>query len=260
MSRYKLISCNVFQRELCAALAGQPGLVDPEFLALGLHERPELLRTALQERIDLVSAASDAATGTPAAWGGVAEKTYDAILLGYGLCGNGLAGLQARTIPLVLPRAHDCCTLLLGSRAAFIEHFGESLSASWSSAGYIERGATYFRSSDMGVNIGYGLEYADLVAKYGEENAVFVWETLHPVIEETTLRFIETDETAALGYAEQMRVRAADEGKDFVLYRGSSRLLKALIAGGWDEEEFLIVPPGAKVEPSYDHKRIFDAR
>jgi hypothetical protein len=258
--RYKLISCNVFQRELCAAIAGQPHLIDPEFLALGLHERPELLRTALQDRIDAVSAASDATADTPAAWGAAAEKAYDAILLGYGLCGNGLAGLQARSIPLVLPRAHDCCTLLLGSRAAFLEHFGDSLSSSWSSAGYIERGSTYFRSSDMGRSIGYGIEYAELVGKYGEENAAYVWETMHPVIEETQLRYIETDETAGLGYAERMRAQATLEGKEFVLYRGSTRLLRALIAGGWDEEEFLIVPPGARVEPSYDHERIFDAR
>ncbi len=261
MQRYKLISCNVFQRELCAGLARQPGLVDPEFMALGLHEKPELLRTALQERIDAVSEASDAAAvGTASSWGGAAEKRYDAILLGYGLCGNGLAGIQARSIPLVLPRAHDCCTLLLGSRAAFLEHFGDSLSASWSSAGYIERGTTYFRSSDMGKSIGYGMEYEELVEKYGEENAAFVWETMHPVIEEPQLRFIETDETAGLGYAELMRKRAAEEGKEFVLYRGSSRLLYALIAGGWDEEEFLVVPPGATIEPSYDHDRIFTAR
>jgi hypothetical protein len=260
MPRYKLISCNVFQRELCAALARQAGLVDPEFMALGLHERPELLRTALQERIDAVSAASDAAAGETSSWGGAAEKKYDAILLGYGLCGNGLAGLQARSIPLVLPRAHDCCTLLLGSRAAFLEHFGDSLSASWSSAGYIERGTTYFRSSDMGKTVGYGIEYDELVEKYGEENAAFVWETMHPVIEEAQLRFIETEETAGLGYAELMRKRAAEEGKEFVLYKGSSRLLAALIAGGWEAEEFLVVPPGKKIEPSYDHDRIFEAR
>jgi hypothetical protein len=258
-AKYKLISCNVFQREMCAALARQPGLVDPEFMALGLHEKPELLRAALQERIDAVSAASDAARGTPVSWGGAAGKVYDAILLGYGLCGNGLAGLEARSIPLVLPRAHDCCTILLGSRAAFLEHFGESLSASWSSAGYIERGTTYFRSSDMGKSVGYGLEYDDLVEKYGEENAAYVWDTVHPVIEETKLRFIETDETAGLGYAEKMRKQAADEGKEFILYRGSTRLLRALISGGWDEKEFLIVPPGCRIEPTYDHDRVVSA-
>ena len=41
---------------------------------------------------------------------------YEAILFGYALCGNGLLGLTAFTVPLVIPRAHDCITLLLGSR------------------------------------------------------------------------------------------------------------------------------------------------
>ena len=44
------------------------------------------------------------------------EGVYDAILLGYGLCGNGLAGVTARHTRLVLPRAHDCIGILMGSR------------------------------------------------------------------------------------------------------------------------------------------------
>jgi len=254
-ARYKLISCNVFQRELCAILAESPSLVDPEFLELGLHERPDTLRAAVQERVDAASErALDVGTG------GASGRSYDAILLGYGLCGNGIAGIRARGIPLVLARAHDCCTLLLGSRSRFLERFGSSLSASWSSAGYIERGSTYFRSSDMGASTGIGMEYAELVERYGEENAAYVWETLHPELKETELRFIETAETAGLGYAETMRAKAAEEGKDFVLIPGSTRLLRALVAGAWESEEFLVVPPGAAIESTYDHERVIAAR
>jgi hypothetical protein len=246
MPKYKLIACDVFQRELCAAIAESPNIVDPEFLELGLHQNSEDLRRRLQERVDEASA-------------------YDAVLLGYGLCGNGLAGLAARGLPLVLARAHDCCTILLGSRAAFLEAFGESLSASWSSAGYIERGpaelsSAYFRASELGMSSGMGLEYEELAAKYGEENARYVYETLHPPIEEKELRYIETPETAGLGYAEAMRAKAAEEGKEFRLLHGSSRLLRALVAGSWNDEEFLVVPPGASIMPLYDHERVIEAR
>jgi len=243
MAAYKLISCEVFQRELCAAIAESPNVVDPEFLELGLHENSENLRRRLQERVDEASI-----------------EPYDAVLLGYGLCGNGLSGLAARGLPLVLARAHDCCTVLLGSRAAFLEAFGDSLSASWSSAGYIERGSGYFRASELGRATGMGLEYEELAAKYGEENARYVYETLHPPIEDKELRYIETPETAFLGYAEAMRARAAEEGKGFRLLRGSSRLLRALVAGSWSEEEFLVVPPGASIRPLYDHEYVFEAR
>jgi hypothetical protein len=252
MAKYKLISCNVIQRELCAAIADSPNVIDPEFLELGLHESPERLRGRLQERIDEACAASEKAAAP--------TDAYDAILLGYGLCGNGLSGIRARSIPLVLPRAHDCCTLLLGSRAAFLEKFAANLSASWSSAGYIERGSTYFRASEMGRTTGLGLEYEELAAQYGEENARYVWDTMHPAIEEKELRFIETPETAALGYDAQIRARAAEEGKGFLLLRGSSRLLRGLVAGAWDESEFLIVPPGAAIAPLYDHERVIEAR
>jgi hypothetical protein len=51
-----------------------------------------------------------------------AEK-YDAIALGYGLCGDGLAGVRAQSVPLALPRAHDGITLLMGSRTRFESDF-----------------------------------------------------------------------------------------------------------------------------------------
>jgi hypothetical protein len=247
MAKYKLISCNVFQRELCATIAVLPNVIDPEFLELGLHESPASLRERLQGRID--AATSD---------------EYDAVLLGYGLCGNALAGIAARGLPLVLARAHDCCTILLGSRREFLARFGSSLSASWSSAGYVERsstkrGQTYFSAGDFGRASGIDLEYEELVVKYGEDNARYVWDSLHPVIEEKELRYIETPETAGLGYAETMRAKAAEEGKDFVLLRGSSRLLRALLAGAWDDEEFLVVAPGKSIVALYDRDRVFEA-
>jgi hypothetical protein len=240
MAKYKLISCNVFQRELCAAIADSPNIIDPEFLELGLHERPEGLRAEVQARVDEASA------------------DYDAILLGYGLCGNGLSGLRARAQPLVLARAHDCCTILLGSRAAFLERFGDNFSAPWSSAGYIERGtrehgSMYFRA------MGFGLEYDQLIEKYGEENGRYIWDTMHPAGEEPVLRFIETAETAGLGYAQAMRAKAAEEGKEFLLLPGSSRLLRALLSGSWDDGEFLVVPPGWRIAPLYDQDRVFVA-
>ncbi|MGO8695791.1 MAG: DUF1638 domain-containing protein [Rectinemataceae bacterium] len=249
-AKYKLISCNVFMREFCSVVSAAGAVVDPEFLELGLHENPAELRVRLQERIDDISAAPARESG---------GRGYDAILLGYGLCGNGLAGVYARSLPLVLSRAHDCCTILLGSRSAFQESFGSNLSASWSSAGYIERGATYFRSSDAGLSSGRGLEYAQLVERYGEDNAVYIWETLHPEDREKEMRFIETPETAALGYADVMRRRAAEEGKGFVLLPGSTRLLRALVAGEWNESDFLVVPPGRRIEPVWDDGRVIDA-
>ena len=102
--RLKLLCCNVFQREACHCLVRTPHVIDVEFVQLGEHDRPDMLRTTLQTLIDRADAA---------------DPAYDAILLLFGLCGNATVGLRAGRTPLVMPRAHDCATVLLGSRAAF---------------------------------------------------------------------------------------------------------------------------------------------
>ena len=100
--RLKIIACEVLCREICLLAAGSPNQVDVEFLPKGLHDmRSVRMLERLQQTLDAVD-------GT----------RYDAVAFGYALCGNGLAGLAARSIPVVLPRAHDCITLFLGSARA----------------------------------------------------------------------------------------------------------------------------------------------
>ena len=36
-------------------------------------------------------------------------------ILGYGLCSNGVVGVQTQNQPLIVPRVHDCISLFLGS-------------------------------------------------------------------------------------------------------------------------------------------------
>lgn len=235
--RYRLISCAVFTRELCALVAASDRVVDPLFLELASHEDANRLRA-------LIQGAVDEAEG----------KGYAAVLLAYGLCGNALSGLRARSIPLVVPRAHDCCAILLGSASAFVREFGEALSAPWSSAGYLERSGFMRRGPN-----GYGLEYDELVEKYGEDNAAYLWETLHPDHDDGVRRFIDLPETRSLGRAELVRADAAAQDKEFRSIPGDGRLLRALVDGPWDEAEFLVVPPGKTVEPRWDYHTVFTA-
>ena len=60
---------------------------------------------------------------------------YDAILIGYALCSNGVVGLTSRRIPLVIPRGHDCITLLLGSKELYRDYFDSHRGIYWYSSG-----------------------------------------------------------------------------------------------------------------------------
>ncbi|HUV07276.1 MAG TPA: DUF1638 domain-containing protein, partial [Spirochaetia bacterium] len=120
--RLKLIACDVLLRELCYLIARSPHTFDIEFTEKNSHNQSDLLRQSIQEKI-----------------GGCEDKGYDAILLGYGLCGNSTIGLSSRQTRIVIPRAHDCCTLFLGSRQRFMEHFKDNPSQPFSSPGYMER-------------------------------------------------------------------------------------------------------------------------
>ena len=92
-------------------------------------------------------------------------------------CRRGLAGRKTK---LVLPRAHDCCTILLGSKERFQEHFQDNPSTPFSSVGYLERGSYYLRTEGGDRQIQYGDQFAALVEQYGEDNAKYIWESMHP--------------------------------------------------------------------------------
>ncbi|MDP6207608.1 MAG: DUF1638 domain-containing protein [Roseibacillus sp.] len=122
MKRFRVISCSVFRREMAEAARRSPCHIDLTFLPKGLHEIDcSLMRKRIQEEINDVD-----------------EADYDAILLGYGVCNNGSTGLTAGTIPLVISRAHDCITLLMGSKERYLDYFQENPGVYFKSSGWIE--------------------------------------------------------------------------------------------------------------------------
>src|SRR5512133_2654176 len=91
--KLKFIGCEIIFREACALAARSPNKIDLQFLRKGLHD----LKTA-----DMLSTIQSAVDAVP--------PEYDAIILGYARCNDGLAGLTARGTPIVIARAHDCIT------------------------------------------------------------------------------------------------------------------------------------------------------
>jgi hypothetical protein len=230
--RILLIGCEVIIRELCDAVTRSPHVVDARFLSKGLHDRgARAMREGIQAAIDEVEARA---------------LKYDAIALGYGLCGNGLAGVEARSIPLVLPRAHDCITLLMGNRTRFETYFQDHPGVYYRSTGWVERGADLEPLARTQTGMGYTLDA--LIDRYGEDNGKFLYDELtryHQTYQQLT--FIETGVEPDDRFENEARAEAADKGWKFEKVRGDLGLFRGLLAGDWDDASFLVVPPGHRI-------------
>lgn len=233
--RFKLIGCEVLYRELCDAVARSPHQVDIEFLSKGIHDiGGEPMMKEIQARVD---------TAPPG--------VYDAILLGYGLCGMGLHGLASRHTPLVLPRAHDCIALLLGSGQRYTEHFQSHPGTYYRSTGWIERGKDIRQIAQNRSGLDLSLEA--LVAKYGEDNGHYLYEEMTRYRSSyNRMAFIETGLEADNRFEEDARRQALSEGWRFEKIQGDLGWLHRLVRGEWSETDFLTIAPGERIRATWN--------
>lgn len=236
--RLHLISCEVFVREICSAISRTPNTVDVRFLPKGLHnEGGAAMRRVIQEAID--SADPD---------------NHDAVLLGYGLCNNGLVGLRAGRKPLVAIRAHDCITMFLGNRKRYTDIFFENSGTYFLTSGWIERGIEGDQppSERGGHASAYGMSWEDLVKYYGEDNASYLVEQAEAETRHySRLAYIHMGIEPDGRFEEESRRRASEKGWEFVRLEGNMTLIERLVNGTWDEEDFLVVPPGQEMAPTW---------
>ena len=237
--RFKVIACEILFREVCLCAAASPNIIDPVFLTKGLHDIGETKMTArLQQEIDAVD-----------------PEKYDAILLVYGLCNNGIRGLSAK-LPLVIPRAHDCITLLMGSKEKYQQYFNEKAGTYFKSTGWIERDAGSLESEDgasITSQLGMNRTYAEYVEEYGEENAEYLMEILGDWLHQYhRLAYIDTNTGDKNANIELTRQQAEERGWEYETLQGDTRLISQLFSGNWSEDEFLVAAPDQKIMPSYD--------
>jgi len=249
--RLKFIGCEIVFREACYLAATSPHHLDLEFLRKGLHDlETGDMQTRIQNAIDAIGP----------------DDRYDAILLGYARCNDGVVGLKAGDIPLVIPRAHDCITLFFGSRAAYREYFDENPGTYYMTTGWIERGdydpsGKSFQQQSLpggqaGVleKLGLGDSYEEMVEKYGKENADYIvasmgnWRDAYSKVLYLKMGFC--DEAQFIATAEE---RARQNSWELEVRDGDPSLLARMFNGDWDDD-FLVVPPGGRIVPRNDEQ------
>ncbi len=210
VSNTRIIACSTLRDEV-EALRGD---IPVEYLKGFLHDTPDALRDAL----------NDCIAATPG------ECT---ILLAYGRCSNGTAGISAGSHRLVLPICDDCISLLLGSRRAYRREFAAHPGTYYYTRGWAEELDDNYRI------------YLKMIAKVGEEKAR---ELAHAMVGHYTRVAIIDTGTYDLPKVEAY-VNTVAEFYGLPVHRleGSLRLLEKLIRGPHDGE-FLTVKPGEALE------------
>ena len=237
----KCIGCDVLARAIYWSAAQSPHVVDVQLLERGLHNTPVVLRGRLQGQIDTA-----------------ASQGYDAIVLAYGLCGQATAGLVARGVPLVIPRAHDCITLFLGSRARYNEQFLSQPGTYWYTLDYFERRQDSSASLALGLGSDTDLQavYEEYVQKYGKDNADYLMEVMGAWQSHyQRAAYIDLGIGDGSLVETQAQAEASRRGWAFERMVGDLVLIRRLIQGDWGDGEtgdFLILQPGQALSMTYD--------
>ena len=255
--RIKCLACEALARVVYVCAAHSPHIVDVELFRIGLHREPAELRARLQARIDAANQESEVPGD------GSAAQPYNAVAMVYGLCGQSTAGLTARDVPLVIPRAHDCITLFLGDRERYGEAFREHPGTYWYALDYVERNAG--SSTALGADADAQVQdvYREYVARYGKDNADYLMEVMGAWQQHyNRAAFIEMGVGDSARVEAHARTLAERRAWRFDRVEGNLVLIKRLLDGEWASGadargadaggDFLVVPPGHQVRMTYD--------
>ncbi len=215
-----VIACQVLQSMLEELLPEELAR-QVTFMDYGLHRVPNKMTWTLQEVIDSLERPS-------------------LVVLGYGLCGNGLDGIKAGPHTLLIPRVDDCIALLLGSHQAYMREFEAVPGTYYLSKGWLESGSHPLK------------EYEEHVEKYGPEDAAWIMDQQYQHYERLVLvaqsqadleKYRPQAEEVA-GYCEQWGMRYEEIlGSDAYV----RRLVEVAAALDRADGDFVVVPPGGEI-------------
>ena len=215
-----VIACQVLQSMLEQLLPDDLA-AQVTFMDYGLHRVPNKMTRNLQDAIDSVDEPS-------------------LVVLGYGLCGNGLNGIKAGNHTLLVPRTDDCIAILLGSRQAYLREFAAVPGTYYLSKGWLESGSHPLK------------EYEEYVEKYGPAEAEWIMDQQYQHYERLVLvTHNDADMDKYRSQAQKVARYCERWGMRYQEILGSDDYVRRLVevASALDraDGDFLVIPPGGEI-------------
>ncbi len=216
-----VIACQVFQN-LLEKLVPDELTEHFTFLDYGLHRVPEKLTWTLQDTLNDVEEPS-------------------LIILGYGLCGNGLKGIKAEKHTLLVPRTDDCIAILLGSYKRYIQEFEATPGSYYLTKGWLESGSNPLQ------------EYQEYVEKFGEDDATWIMDQQYQHYERLVFVAHTTEDLEKYRpQAQEVAEYCQQWGMRYEEILGSDIFVRRLVevAASLDnaDGEFVVIPPGGEIK------------
>jgi hypothetical protein len=215
-----IIACQVLQSML-EQLLPEDLARQVTFMDYGLHRVPSKMTWTLQDAINDIEEPS-------------------LVVLGYGLCGNGLNGIKAGRHTLLVPRTDDCIAMLLGSRQAYIREFEAVPGTYYLSKGWLESGSHPLK------------EYHEYVEKYGSSEAEWLMDQQYQHYKRLVLvAHSQADLDKYRPQAREVARYCERWGMRYEEILGSDRYVRRLVevAAALDgaDDDFLVIPPGGEI-------------
>ncbi|HWR05612.1 DUF1638 domain-containing protein [Sporomusa sp.] len=211
-----IITCRTLKAEVDQAIAATSCNYSLLTLESALHNEPDKLREVLQATLDRVS-------------------NVDQVLLMMGFCGNAILGLKPEGFNLVIPKADDCITMLLGSQARRTE-VQRDMPTLFFSKGWLD-------SSQLMERTVFG-EYERILQRYGKEKAQKISQITFKHYKR--LGLIDTGSFEMEEMLEKSQKYANFLKLSCGIIPGTLDYLKKMLTGPWDED-FIIINSGETI-------------
>ncbi|MFP4172050.1 MAG: DUF1638 domain-containing protein [Candidatus Hydrogenedentota bacterium] len=217
-ARKRIIACEGVKPELTRIIEETSADADCVFIGQELHRHPERIKEAVEAVLD------------------AAPSALEEVVLGYGLCSNGVVGIEARERRLIIPKVHDCIGMYLGSLDRYKAMFEQRPGTYYLTTGWIEKGKDPLTTMRE--------EYAARVGMADAEEAM-----REELQHYSTIAFIDLGLRPDMErFKKVARENAEYFGLEYVEIVGDWSLLRKMVEGPYNPSEFVIVEPGGRVE------------